>query len=767
MSHPEEARPRRLVSRYALALAVRVQPEGLPFVSCQARNVGTAGMFLATDKAPELLSRVTISVAVPGGRAASLAGRVVHVLSAQRARSLGAVPGVGVQFESLGRQEQAFVEELVAWARAHDPRPRIARRKPAADPHALQHEPMLGFLLGYVDGKRDPEALAEELALEVETIERMLAELVRHGAIELVSSASEQRAPQRAAASEPPPVVSKQPLSTAQRDELRGLESRLQTADPYVLLGVPPSTSAEQARSAFLKHNAELRPSIRPAEEAERIARVLGQMRQAASVLSSGEQKEEYDAYKERAEWLVAAEALRGRMSIPPPAPGPSDTTDEEIDFRLPPPPSDATPTAQHKRPAREPSRGAHAAAAALRRPSGVPRRVLPPTAAAAPTQPPPGAPSRAPQAGAPLQPASAAQRAEVARAAAAPTRPPGGEALRSASAAPRAQQLTAAARAGANTSARSSLETQPPRASASATSPTQRPAAGAARLTDAARAGASANSPTQPPAAGDVRATSAAHAAKRPTQPPVGPVRSARPSRGPGGTRSGRPSRPAAAAQAEAAAQAAAEQAAAAAALSARGRPSQSPSPSKPVVNEPPLGAAGQLLAQAEAAHSAGNLAEASRHLKLLSAMTFEDPRLQARFAELKLKVMRTAAVDIEKQAAYEEKQQHWSQAARSWLRVVDGRPNDSVPLQRAALALLRAGTDLRTAMDSAKRAVELAPNDAEAHRTLAKVYVAADMQASARRELEAAQRCSGIEASEEGPTGLLKRLLGRDDAG
>jgi Flp pilus assembly protein TadD len=144
---------------------------------------------------------------------------------------------------------------------------------------------------------------------------------------------------------------------------------------------------------------------------------------------------------------------------------------------------------------------------------------------------------------------------------------------------------------------------------------------------------------------------------------------------------------------------------------------------------------------------------------------MTFDDPRIQARFAELKVKVMRTAAVDFEKQAAHEEKQQHWAQAARSWLRVAEGRPTDSLPLQRAALAQLLAGTELRAAMENAKRAVELAPNDAEAHRTLAKVYVAADMQASARRELEEAQRCAGGSgASDEGPTGLLKRLLGRD---
>jgi hypothetical protein len=151
---------------------------------------------------------------------------------------------------------------------------------------------------------------------------------------------------------------------------------------------------------------------------------------------------------------------------------------------------------------------------------------------------------------------------------------------------------------------------------------------------------------------------------------------------------------------------------------------------------------------------------------LKLLSAMTFDDPGVHARFAELKGQVYRTVAVDFEKQAVYEEKQQHWSLAAQSWLRVAQGRPNDSLPLQRAALAQLEAGVELRVVMETAKRAVGLGPNDAQAHRVMAKVYVAADMQANARRELEAAQRCSRAEGGEDlSPTGLLKRLLGRDD--
>lgn len=71
----------------------------------------------------------------------------------------------------------------------------------------------------------------------------------------------------------------------------------------------------------------------------------------------------------------------------------------------------------------------------------------------------------------------------------------------------------------------------------------------------------------------------------------------------------------------------------------------------------------------------------------------------------------------------------------------MAEGRPTDSLPLQRAALAQLQAGVELRQVMELAKRAVELGSGDAQAHRTLARVYLAAEIQANARRELEPAQ--------------------------
>jgi tetratricopeptide (TPR) repeat protein len=191
------------------------------------------------------------------------------------------------------------------------------------------------------------------------------------------------------------------------------------------------------------------------------------------------------------------------------------------------------------------------------------------------------------------------------------------------------------------------------------------------------------------------------------------------------------------------------------------------SPRDPKKRASEPPLGAAAQILAQAEAAYQAGRPTEAIRHLTLLSAMTFDDARTQARANQLKQAVLRAAAVDLEKEATYEEKHQQWEKAAKTWMRVAEGRPDESTAWQRAALAQLQAGVELRAVIETAKRAVQLAPDDARAHRTLAKVYSAANMQASAARELEAARRCGPTsEANEDAtPTGLLKRLLGRDE--
>jgi tetratricopeptide (TPR) repeat protein len=105
---------------------------------------------------------------------------------------------------------------------------------------------------------------------------------------------------------------------------------------------------------------------------------------------------------------------------------------------------------------------------------------------------------------------------------------------------------------------------------------------------------------------------------------------------------------------------------------------------------------------------------------------------------------VLGELAAEYEKQALYEERHQKWSDAARSWQRVGEGRPDDPEPWRHAALAMLAAEGDPRRVIELAKRAVELAPLDAHSRRVLGHAYLAAGMKVSARDELEAAVRLS-----------------------
>lgn len=553
MTAHTDARPRRLIPRYPLAQEVLVQIPGAAARSYPARDVSQGGFFLATEDTFELFSDVELVVSLPGGRSATLSARIVHILPTEKAQSFGVPAGIGVQFEGLDEQQLAQVRELVAWARDNDPRPRIARRRPAADLTALEGEPMLTYVLEHIDGQRDPEALAEELGIEVGSIERMLRELCKREVIELFaaggpatdatggmapaappSAARAPARPQPQAASKSRPTT----LDPKQAAHISALEQRLSQGNFYRLLDIAEAASSDDIREGFHSQSAGLRLTHAPASEVARIERLQNHLREAYGVLSSPQKRKEYDQYLDRGRKLADAEALRaGRITLADP----------------------------------------------------------------------------------PLPRASQTRRSPI----------------------PQTRGRAAVA---------------------------QRP-------------------------------------------------------------------RVAAAEQAQ------------------------------------PLGAAAHLLTEAEQAIQLGKMEEANKHLQLLTAMTFDDARIRARVAKLKTVVSRALAVDFEKQAAYEEKQQRWALAARSWLRVAEGRPKDSLPLQRAALAQLQAGVDLRQVMEIAKRATELAPDDPQAHRTLARVYVAAGMQANARRALEAAQRCSGEPVAAEAapakpakPAGLFKRLLGRD---
>ncbi len=92
------------------------------------------------------------------------------------------------------------------------------------------------------------------------------------------------------------------------------------------------------------------------------------------------------------------------------------------------------------------------------------------------------------------------------------------------------------------------------------------------------------------------------------------------------------------------------------------------------------------------------------------------------------------------EEQARYDEQRQHWEQAARSWTRVYEVRPDDPECARHAAMALLRAKRELRRAQSFAERAVALEPDNPRNHRLLARVFIECGLRLRARKELQRA---------------------------
>lgn len=161
-------------------------------------------------------------------------------------------------------------------------------------------------------------------------------------------------------------------------------------------------------------------------------------------------------------------------------------------------------------------------------------------------------------------------------------------------------------------------------------------------------------------------------------------------------------------------------------------------------------------LLAASDA-ERAGDLKGALSAIKLASALAPDDPRVSAELRRLEGIRSVEEAPMFETRALAEEQAGDWSGAALSWLRVVEGRPTDPVAARRCANALLEANLDLKKARDLAQRAVDHDPGLVDARVLLARIYVAAGMNSSARRELDAATK---LDPRNEIVKNLLRQL-------
>jgi curved DNA-binding protein CbpA len=133
-------------------------------------------------------------------------------------------------------------------------------------------------------------------------------------------------------------------------------------------------------------------------------------------------------------------------------------------------------------------------------------------------------------------------------------------------------------------------------------------------------------------------------------------------------------------------------------------------------------------------------DFAGAANAFRIAASLAPEDAEIRRESAEVQRLAAAALADGYLKQARYESEQGRWVDAALSYAKVCNGRPDDASAHERVAYAALQSGGNMRRAAEFARRAVELAPDSVEFRLTLALVYAAAGFEKSATGEIDRA---------------------------
>lgn len=146
------------------------------------------------------------------------------------------------------------------------------------------------------------------------------------------------------------------------------------------------------------------------------------------------------------------------------------------------------------------------------------------------------------------------------------------------------------------------------------------------------------------------------------------------------------------------------------------------------------------RYVTNGKAALDAKDFAAAANAFRIASSLAPDDAALAAESEE----VTRLAGIALAdgywKQAQYEESEGRWLDAALSYAKVCNGRPLDAKAHERVAFATLKSSSNVRRAVDFARKAVELEPRTPELRLTLARAYAAAGFGKSAKGEIDRA---------------------------
>jgi cytochrome c-type biogenesis protein CcmH/NrfG len=103
------------------------------------------------------------------------------------------------------------------------------------------------------------------------------------------------------------------------------------------------------------------------------------------------------------------------------------------------------------------------------------------------------------------------------------------------------------------------------------------------------------------------------------------------------------------------------------------------------------------QGVEAAERARAAGDFVAAVDAYKAALRLTPGDPALKKALGEVERLASARVAETRRKQALLEERYGHWKEAAVSWQRVLDARPDDRQAKERLQVALERSGAARR----------------------------------------------------------------------
>jgi hypothetical protein len=191
---------RRRSPRTDVDLRVEIQPDGRPLVlHLRAVDVNEHGLFIGTSEPLALHTPVRLRVLLGDGRSATLHGRVVRILWADRVAP-GEQPGFGVQLDVLDGETQAawnaFCRQIAAHRTPAPERRRFGRvpLRIEAHVHAENVADLSAFVLhdlsasgaGFLTDAQMPSGTRLLLALhhpQTDEIFRLEAEVVRCEAV--------------------------------------------------------------------------------------------------------------------------------------------------------------------------------------------------------------------------------------------------------------------------------------------------------------------------------------------------------------------------------------------------------------------------------------------------------------------------------------------------------------------------------------------------------------------------------------------------------